>query len=76
MRPMLSAACDWITIAGAMSIGVVFSELYSRKLISLGTHAFIIVMLLAILITLRIGSPWQGQARGMAGRHGTSRPGR
>ncbi len=54
MRPMLSAVCDWVTMAGAMSIGVIFSELYSRKLISLGTHAFIIVMLLAILIAPRI----------------------
>ena len=59
-RPMLTAIGEWIGAASAMSIGVVFTELYSHQLISLASHVFIIVMLFALLVVPRMASSLTG----------------
>jgi hypothetical protein len=51
-RPLSSMLYDWLGSAAAMSIGLVVEQLYSRTLISLGLHNFIIAML--CLATVRL----------------------
>ena len=53
LRSMLSALCEWISMAGALSIGAVLQEMDSQKLFSPSTHVFLDVMLLAVLVAPR-----------------------
>jgi hypothetical protein len=50
LRSMLSAFCEWISMASVMSIGVVLQELDAQKFFSPATHTFLVVMLLAVVI--------------------------
>jgi hypothetical protein len=52
-RLMLSALCEWISVAGAVSIGTVLQEMNSQKLFSPATHVFLDIMLLAVVIAPR-----------------------
>lgn len=53
-RAVLMSICDWINTAAMFSVCIVFSELYSRNLISVGTRVFLIAMLVVILLAPRI----------------------
>ena len=53
-RPLVAMICDWVVMAGGMSIVIVLTELHSHKLLSLGAEGFVIVMLLAIMIASRL----------------------
>ena len=53
---LLDTACEWIGVAGTVSIAIVVSEAQSRHLISSGLKDFIFVMLLALWVAPRVAA--------------------